>query len=784
MYDAVDSHQQQQQLDDQFADIYGGGQYSGAYGGGAGMDGSVPLTLSAVGAVVEPRVVGDETQSPQLRQLMAQHVTLAGILQHRASTMPGGIAYTCIDTKGKEIGSWTWQGLHVRAMHVVQVLRQQGVAVWGDRVALVYRKYEMLEFVASLFGCFYAGLVAVPIVAGDSYAELVHVLNSTGAALVLTTELNIRSLNKDLSQNSVGPGWPSDVPWVRTDSLGGCVLSPAGVQAPSAQHHTRTPPDGSYSSSTETRIADLSASDIAYIEFSKSPNGELKGVQVTHGAAMTQCAGWMMSTGMLGIGRKYKHRVELEQSDDDDAAADLADPMHELDDHTPLPTVKPPLATVESAGNPVPDSPSHPAQGSLGKKWGGSTGFLGRLRNVGSLPKIRKSSRARGDSGASASSFRNSFASQSQFSPSSRDRASSATSGMGTGSPSTIPRNPTRMSMVSRSPVTVGSLSKASPRSSRLPGADSPPPAASSPGAADRATAEVVVSYIEPRQHFGLVFGILAGCYGGHQSVYTSSALCDIPGAYINLLTRYRATVAVGDYTGLQSVLSAATDEPAQIVDYNKKIPPNLATLRLILLDALFIDPVFHATFNRNVLHPYGCPYQSIADAEGHPVITPVCTLAEHGSVLMAMRDCLSNYPPPGVGKPAAQADGYEFVLDREAFKENRVVVLPDQRNESEVDRIGTVRFYSFGYPAFGSTIAVVDPETRELCAPDAIGELWIDSPALGTGFWGLPKLTSSIFAARYTYSLEPGVELVSAGAYLRTGLMGALVHGQVLVFG
>ncbi|KAJ1953925.1 hypothetical protein EC988_002720, partial [Linderina pennispora] len=188
--------------------------------------GEPALSAAAVGAVVEPRVVGDDAQSAQLRQLLGQHQTLASVLQHRAQTTPSGIAYTCIDTKGREIGSWTWQGLHVRAMHVVQVLRQQGVAAWGDRVALVYRKYEMLEFVGSLFGCFYAGLTAVPIVAGDSYAELVHVLNSTGAAVVLTTELNIRSLSKDLSQNSVGPGWPADVPWVRTDSLGGCVLSP------------------------------------------------------------------------------------------------------------------------------------------------------------------------------------------------------------------------------------------------------------------------------------------------------------------------------------------------------------------------------------------------------------------------------------------------------------------------------------------------------------------------------------------------------------------------------
>ncbi|KAI8325883.1 acetyl-CoA synthetase-like protein [Martensiomyces pterosporus] len=762
-----------------------------------------PSALSSIGAIVYPREIPEDVSSHQLKQLMALHQNLPSVLRHRAATTPNAIAYTCIDTKGKEIGSWTWSGLHTRAIHVVQLLRQKGVSVWGDRVALVYRKYEMLEFVGSLFGCFYAGLCAVPIVAGDSYAELVHVLNSTSAVLVLTSELNVKSLNKDLNQNNVGPGWPTDVAWVRTDNLGGCTLSSIGAQSPSSQYHPRQAADNYYSSKTDTKIDDIGPDDIAYIEFSKSPNGELKGVQVTHGAIMTQCAGWMMSTGMLGVGRKYKHRVELEQ--DEPASASyysqaIVDPNNELGADSPPSTPSSALGTPAVAGlgkysstaasSPVAEQEHH--HGSFGKKWGSSSGFLGRLRNVGSLPRIRKGSRAKdhpvqsgGSPRMSTTSVRNSMASQtvadgraraaSSTSASQQQRLQQGDDGLGL-SPGSIQKNPTRLSAVSRA-TTInnagGSLDAGNDSASRPRGASSTSP----PAAKD-----VVVFYIEPRQHFGLVYGILGGCYGGHQSVYTSSALCDIPGAYINLLTRYWATVAVGDYTGLQSVLSAATDEPSQITDYSKKTPPNLASLRLCLVDTLFIDPVFHTTFNRNVLHPFGCPYQSIADAEGHPVMTAVCTLAEHGSVLMAMRDCLSSCTPPNVDDGPGM--GYEFVLDREAFKENRVVILPDERNEAEVDRIGTVRYQSFGFPALNATIAVVDPETRELCAPDSIGELWIASPSLGSGFWGLPKLTSSIFAARFTYSVEQDVELVSSSTYLRTGLMGALVLGRVLVFG
>ncbi|KAJ2859183.1 hypothetical protein GGI22_003071, partial [Coemansia erecta] len=790
--------------------------------------------LSSIGAIAYPRDVADDVHSSKLKQLMATHNNLPSILRHRASATPSELAYTCVDTKGKEIGSWTWAGLHTRALQVVQLLRQKGVSGWGDRVALVYRKYEMLDFVGSLYGCFYGGICAVPIVAGDSYAELVHVLNSTNAALVLTSELNIKTLHKDISQNNVGAGWPTAVSWVRTDNLGGTVLSAVGAQNPSNQFHARPATDLVPSGQADLKIDDIAAEDLAYIEFSKSPNGELKGVQVTHGAIMRQCGIWMMSTGMLDVGRKYKHRVELEEDDGDaeylhDYSLGLTEAGTDYDAHSSPSTTASHLeapalprssnrshsrnsaatatatATAPAtASSPLTEKEKHSSRGSFGKKWGGSTGFLGKLRNVGSRSKMRRGSQAHeavaGDNGIgnklSISSTRNSLASLHLGDGNNRMRAASNLSTLSHQSQrQRIPQKQARgesSGIYAAAPGTQnggrGRLSMAGKNNADLIsdfGNGGGEKTAKTPSANVAVFKDVVVFYIEPRQHFGLVYGIFGGCYGGHQSVYASSALCDVPGAYINLLTRYRATVAVGDYTGLHSVLSVATDDPKEIVDYSKKAPPNLARLRLCLIDTLYIDPIFHETFNRNVLHPFGCPYQGIADTEGHPVVTAVCTLAEHGSALMAMRDCLSAYPPANVDMDGAAA--YEFVLDREAFRQNRVVVLPDKRNEAELDDIGTVRYHSFGFPALNSTVAVVDPETRELCAPDAIGELWIDSQSLGTGFWGLPKLSSSIFSARFTYSVEPNAEpatTTSSSTYLRTGLMGAVVHGQILVFG
>ncbi|KAJ2717316.1 hypothetical protein H4R19_000068 [Coemansia spiralis] len=761
------------------------------------------------GAVVYPREIPSEVYSGKLSSLMASHANLPSVLRHRASATPTAMAYTCVDAKGREVGSWTWAGLHTRAVQIAQLLRQRGVTGWGERVALVYRKYEVLDFVGSIFGCFYAGMCAVPVVAGDSYAELVHVLSSTGSALVLTTELNIKALNKDLAQSSGGTSWPTNVPWVRTDNLGGCVLSSVGVHSPSSQFHARPAAEATLGSQLDAVVDGTKPEDLAYIEFSKSPNGELKGVLVTHGAIMRQCATWMMSTGMLDIGRKYKHRVDLEDDEtaqEQDYALGLADPHAELDadsDPSAPPSVldAPGALPVLSDNNSAASAPMGEADGrlgrsSLGKKWGGSSGFLGRLRNVGSLPKLRRGSRGRESASSSrdgAQGSRSSVRSSLIGGPFSGGRIRAASNLSTISHPleevlHAPPRSPVPATYSpANSPKAAHRDHRRTSLASKATGAADGEGAGAginTPSANVAVFRDVVASYIEPRQHFGLVYGILGGCYGGHQSIYASSALCDIAGAYISLLTRYRVTVAVGDYAGLQSVLSAATDEPDEIFGYNRKSGPNLARLRLCLIDTLFIDAAFHAAFDKNVLHPFGCPYQGIASTEGHPVVTPVCTLAEHGSALMAMRDCLTSASPFGMDGSGGGAPGYEFVLDRQAFKENRIVVLPEEHSEAGVDRIGTARYHSFGFPALNATIAVVDPETRELCASDAVGELWIDSPALASGFWGLPKLSSSIFSARYSYATEDGMSRASSGAFLRTGLMGAVVEGRVLVFG
>lgn len=70
----------------------------------------------------------------------------------------------------------------------------------------------------------------------------------------------------------------------------------------------------------------------------------------------------------------------------------------------------------------------------------------------------------------------------------------------------------------------------------------------------------------------------------------------------------------------------------------------------------------------------------------------------------------------------------------------------------------------------------VVDPETRELLEPNAIGELWVQSGSVAEGYWERPEVNAEVFAA---------TTAKGAGPYLRTGDLAFLdPEGELYVVG
>ena len=227
----------------------------------------IPGDLAGSGIVeaqlpLEPRELPFNVYDPHNPNvLMSKFDNIGAVLRHRGRAQPRQVAFWVLDSKGKETASISWEKVAGRAEKVAKVIRDKSNLYRGDRVALVYRDTEVIEFVVALLGCFIAGVVAVPINSIDDYQKLDLLLATTQTHLALTTDNNLKVLTRDVSQNRWK--WPSGVEWWKTNEF-------------HTRKHDDSPP--------------LQVPEVAYIEFSRAPTGDLRGVVLSHRTIMHQMA--------------------------------------------------------------------------------------------------------------------------------------------------------------------------------------------------------------------------------------------------------------------------------------------------------------------------------------------------------------------------------------------------------------------------------------------------------------------------------------------------------------
>lgn len=338
-----------------------------------------------------------------------------------------------------------------------------------------------------------------------------------------------------------------------------------------------------------------------------------------------------------------------------------------------------------------------------------------------------------------------------------------------------------------------------------------------------RNRSETLISYLDPRQGIGMILGILLTVYGGHTTIWLEDKTVETPGLYAHLITKYRATLLGTHYPGLKIAAYNYQQDPMATRNFKKNSEPNFGSVKFCLIDTLTVDSEFHEILADRWLRPMRNP-------RARQIVAPMLCLAEHGGMVVSMRDWLGGEermgcplthvmdPAPrpqtkdekrstekagtksgfgssllsgGAPTPAPDTqtknDVGEVLLDKEALKSNEIVVLAmgDDARKHAGSMSNAVRVGSFGYPIPDATLAIVDPETNLLCHPSVIGEIWVDSPSLSGGFWALPRHTETIFHAR-PYKFEPGspTPVLVEPEFLRTGLLGFVLEGRIFVLG
>lgn len=200
--------------------------------------------------------------------------SISELARYRSNNSQGRItpAFTQIDDKGKESITLTWEKLAARAEKVALVIRDKSGLQVGGCIALLYRKIETIDFIVALLGCFLSGMVAVPINAAEELSELWFILRVSKVHLILTTDNNLKTLTKNMKLRNLD--FPKDLDWWPTNDFGSL--------------YTHQLKSGKYNP--------IRSTPLAYIEYTKSINGELKGVAVSHQTIMNQCHSFTAAT--------------------------------------------------------------------------------------------------------------------------------------------------------------------------------------------------------------------------------------------------------------------------------------------------------------------------------------------------------------------------------------------------------------------------------------------------------------------------------------------------------
>ncbi|MFE9454031.1 fatty acyl-AMP ligase [Streptomyces sp. NPDC006739] len=248
------------------------------------------------------------------------------------------------------------------------------------------------------------------------------------------------------------------------------------------------------------------------------------------------------------------------------------------------------------------------------------------------------------------------------------------------------------------------------------------------------------VGWLPLYHDMGLVLSLAAPAVRGALSVLMDpAAFLHQPVRWLRLLTAHPHAVSAAPNFAYDYCASAVTEGQK-------------ADLRLHGVTALIngSEPVrpgtadrFHAAFAAQGIAPdTHCPSYGLAEA------TVVVSAARPGKPLR------------------------RFALDRDALAAGKALPAPP-------DDAGAVLLAGCGTPA-GQRLRIVDPAARTALSEGEVGEIWVQGPNVGRGYWAQDELGRRVFGAEFAGE----VDMADRGGWLRTGDLGTVLEGQLVVTG
>ncbi|MEH1834782.1 MAG: amino acid adenylation domain-containing protein, partial [Nostoc sp.] len=234
----------------------------------------------------------------------------------------------------------------------------------------------------------------------------------------------------------------------------------------------------------------------------------------------------------------------------------------------------------------------------------------------------------------------------------------------------------------------------------------------------------------------GLVGNVLQPLYLGIPCFLMSPvAFLQKPIRWLQAISRYKATTSGGPNSAYELCVRQITSEQRDQLD--------LSSWEVAFSGA---EPIRADTLERFTSTFADCGFR-------HEAFYPCYGMAE---TTLFISGGLKTQPPV-----ICQIEGT-------ALEKNKAIVATDAR--SNIQKIvGCGRSWS------DTKIAIVEPESLTRLTDGQVGEIWVFSPSVASGYWNQPSQTKDTFHAYLDRDEEP---------YLRTGDLGFLQDGELFVTG
>ncbi|WP_225912764.1 non-ribosomal peptide synthetase/type I polyketide synthase [Nostoc flagelliforme] len=246
----------------------------------------------------------------------------------------------------------------------------------------------------------------------------------------------------------------------------------------------------------------------------------------------------------------------------------------------------------------------------------------------------------------------------------------------------------------------------------------------------------IVVGWLPLFHDMGLIGNVLQPLYLGTPCFLMSPvAFLQKPIRWLQAISRYKATTSGGPNFAYELCVRQITSEQRDQLD--------LSSWEVAFSGA---EPIRAETLERFTSTFADCGFR-------HEAFYPCYGMAE---TTLFVSGGLKTQPP------------VISQVKRTALEKNKVIVATDDRSDIQ-------KIVGCGRSWLDTKIALVEPESLTRLTDGQVGEIWVSSPSVASGYWNRPSQTKDTFHAYLDTDEKP---------YLRTGDLGFLQDGELFITG